>query len=97
MRTVTSWTDDDDRMTRWLAGYDERTTEWVRSLVRRAIATRARDAPHKVACVACGRVVVASKNGHPRRHSPHHRLEGRAMRVNTGHTCDGTFMPGEAP
>lgn len=45
-----------------------------------------------VVCTACGRLVVASKNGHPRRHSPKNRLTNR-----TGEgTCDGTFLTGDA-
>lgn len=54
----------------------------------------------KVACVACGRVIVASKNGHPRRHSPKNRLSGSALakhhvgRKGLG-TCDGTFLAGD--
>ncbi len=54
----------------------------------------------KVACVACGRVVHASKNGHPRRHSPTARLRnsGSAAKVRLREgVCDGTFLPGEKP
>jgi hypothetical protein len=43
-------------------------------------------------CVACGRVVVLSKNGHPRKHAPHNRLQGK--RRGEG-VCDGTYMPAE--
>ena len=46
------------------------------------------------ACVACGRVVRASKNGHPRKHSP--VIRGRRADYGQG-VCDGTFMLGEAP
>ena len=49
-----------------------------------------------VACVACGRVVVASKNGHPRKHRAFNRLVSRRRNNNIG-TCPGTFEPGEAP
>lgn len=46
------------------------------------------------ACVACGRVLRASKNGHPRKHSP--VIRGRRTDYGQG-VCDGTFMPGEPP
>ncbi len=47
-----------------------------------------------VACVACGRLIVASKNGHPRRHTPKNRLT--PDRRNLG-TCDGVGMKGDKP
>lgn len=51
--------------------------------------------PKRVVCVACNRVIVASKNGHPRRHSPHTRLApGHPL---TRGTCGGTFDPGTDP
>ena len=53
-----------------------------------------------VSCVACGRVVIASKNGHPREHAPgtiFDRANPGHRRTNIGYTCDGTFMPGVAP
>jgi hypothetical protein len=53
-----------------------------------------------VACVACGRVLVASKNGHPRKHAPTTNFDrknpGRS-RTNMGYVCDGTYMPGVEP
>lgn len=45
-----------------------------------------------VACVACGRVLRASKNGHPRSHSP--VVRGNRKYYGQG-VCDGTFFPGE--
>jgi hypothetical protein len=54
----------------------------------------------RVACVACGRLIVASKNGHPRRHAPIDGLRnsGSAPKVYVPlGTCDGTFLPGVAP
>lgn len=55
-------------------------------------------AKRMVACVACGRVIVASKNGHPRRHSPSNEMNRKLRsRGNNGGTCDGTFIAGEKP
>jgi hypothetical protein len=49
--------------------------------------------PVRVACVACGRLIVASKNGRPRRHVAKQRLYRRSEHG----TCPGTFEQGDAP
>lgn len=50
----------------------------------------------RVACVACGRLIRPSKNGHPRKHAPTVGLRGH-FNPNPGEVCAGTFEPGEAP
>ncbi len=47
-----------------------------------------------VACTACGRVVRASPNGHPRKHSPTNRLQHRDRQRNLG-VCAGVALLGE--
>jgi hypothetical protein len=50
-----------------------------------------------VACAACGRLIVATKDGRPRRHRGTNRLvPARRDGTNTG-TCPGTQVRGDAP
>lgn len=48
-----------------------------------------------VACVACGRLIVTLKNGHPRRHYPYDGLTPRVTQQNNRGPCDGMNYPGE--
>lgn len=47
----------------------------------------------RVACVVCGRMIVAKRDGHPRNHIPSNRLVGK--RGASGFICAGVSYVGD--